>query len=212
MTEAPDNVFKGIVGAYGKIKGAPAFIAFVGNMDSPHVQEEVGYMGEGIVLEATALGLGSCWIGGRFKPEVAASLTGTKEDERVLCVTPFGYVKKRQSFEERIISVFGLTSRRKPLSRLTSGLEEKQWPEWTSSVLEAARLAPSAINRQPWHFHIEPNNITISADSGSRDSTVSKRLDCGIAMLHIEIAARHYGMQGRWEFLDAPQVARFTIT
>lgn len=211
VTEAADKVFKGIVGAYGKIKGAPAFIAFVGNMDSPHVQEEIGYMGEGIILETTALGLGSCWIGGFFKPEVAAALTGTKENERVLCVTPIGYVRKRQSFEERIMSVFGLHNRRKPLSRLTSGLEEKEWPEWISSVLEAARLAPSAVNRQPWRFHIEPNSITVSVDGGSRDSSVSKRLDCGIAMLHIEVAALNYGIQGRWEFLDAPQVARFNI-
>ncbi|MFC2014334.1 hypothetical protein ACFLU8_05675 [Chloroflexota bacterium] len=40
---------------------------------------------------------------------------------------------------------------------------------------------------------------------------MSKRLDCGIAMLHIEIAARSYGIQAEWQFLKAPDVARFSV-
>lgn len=56
VTEFGEGIFKGIVGSYGKVKDAPAFIAFIGNMDNPSVQEEVGYTGEGIILEATALG------------------------------------------------------------------------------------------------------------------------------------------------------------
>ena len=74
VTESVKGVFKGIVGGYGKIKGAPAFIAFIGNMDSPFVQEEVGYTGEGIILEATALGLNTCWVAGFFRPEIVTSL------------------------------------------------------------------------------------------------------------------------------------------
>ena len=65
-----DKVFRGMIGSYGRINGAPAFIAFIGDMQSQYVQEEVGYTGEGIILEATALGLGTCWVGGFFKPDV----------------------------------------------------------------------------------------------------------------------------------------------
>jgi hypothetical protein len=36
-------------------------------------------------------------------------------------------------------------------------------------------------------------------------------LDCGIAMLHIEVAALNAGMKGKWEFLKSPQVARFRV-
>ena len=54
VTESPDKVFIGAVGHYGKIKGAPAFIAFIGSMDSPGVHEKTGYLGEGVILEATA--------------------------------------------------------------------------------------------------------------------------------------------------------------
>jgi hypothetical protein len=58
VTESAKGVFKGIIGSYGKVKDAPAFIAFIGDMDDPFVQEKVGYTGEGIILEATALVLG----------------------------------------------------------------------------------------------------------------------------------------------------------
>ncbi len=50
VTESGKGIFKGAIGSYGKIKDAPAFIAFIGDMNSPSVQEEVGYTGEGIIL------------------------------------------------------------------------------------------------------------------------------------------------------------------
>ena len=106
---------------------------------------------------------------------------------------------------------FGLAHQRKPLTELITGLDETELPHWMKSALEAARLAPSAINRQPWRFHVEPYSITVSVDSPRFTFGISKRLDCGIAMLHIEVAALNCGVQGEWEFLKAPQVARFTI-
>lgn len=45
VTESGKGIFKGIVGSYGKIKGTPVFIAFIGDMNSPFVQEEVGSIG-----------------------------------------------------------------------------------------------------------------------------------------------------------------------
>ena len=146
VTESPDKVFKGAIGPYGKIKGAPAFIAFIGNMDSPNVWEQVGYTGEGITLEAEALNLATCWVAGFFRPKVVASLTEIGKRERVLTVTPIGYAAKRHSLEESVMTGFGLTHRRRPLSGLVSGLQESEWPRWVQLALEAARLAPSAVN------------------------------------------------------------------
>ncbi len=211
VTESPDRVFRGAVGPYGKIKGAPAFIAFIGNMDSPHVQEEVGYTGEGIILEATSLNLATCWVGGFFRPKVVASLIGISENERVLAVTPIGYATERQTQEERLMTGFGLTHRRKALSRIATGLQKSEWTDWIKAALEAARLAPSAVNRQPWKIHVEPDSITVSVNRRVPNFNVSRRLDCGIAMLHIEVAALSYGIKGKWEFLKPPQVARFRI-
>jgi nitroreductase len=211
VTQSPDRVFKGAIGPYGKIKGAPAFIAFIGDMNDPHIQEKVGYLGEGIILEATAMNLDTCWVAGFFRPKVATSLVGTSKNERILSVTPVGHATEDFSLEERIMTGFGLAHRRKPLTELVTGLDQAELPHWMKSALEAARLAPSAINRQPWRFYVEPCSITVSVDSPRFTFGISKRLDCGIAMLHIEVAALDYGVQGKWESLQAPQVARFTI-
>lgn len=211
MNKATDMIFKGVFANYGKIKNAPAFIAFVGNKDDPNVHEKVGYLGEGIVLEATALSLGTCWVGAAFRPEVAASLVGIKENEKVFAVTPVGYVFGKWSLEEKIMTGFGRTHRRKPLSELITGLEDHEWPLWVKTALEAASLAPSAVNRQPWRFHIEPHCITISVDNLNDTFNIPKRLDCGIAMLHIEVASLHCGVKGAWEFLNPDDVARFIV-
>jgi hypothetical protein len=211
VTERPDSVFKGLVGPFGKVKDAPAFVAFIGNMDSPNAQEMVGYMGEGIILEATALQLDSCWVGGFLKLEVAARLAGAQSNERVLAITPVGYARRKESLEEKLMTGFGRTHKRYPLSHLVTGLSEHDWPEWVRVSLEAARLAPSAVNRQPWGFHVEPDSITVSVRTKGPQFDISKRLDCGIAMVHIELGTLDRGLHGEWRFLENPQVARLTI-
>ncbi len=211
VSEPTKDVFKGIVGGYGKVYGAPAFIAFIGDMRAPSVQEEVGYTGEGIILEATALGLNTCWVGGFFRPESVASLVEIKDNERVLAVTPVGYANRFESLTERSMTGFGLTHRRIPLSKLVSGWQVDNLPEWVKGSLEAARLAPSAVNRQPWGFNVDGSSIIVFVRTSGPEFNVSKRLDCGIAMLHIEVAASNFGIQGAWELLEAPLVSRFVV-
>ena len=211
VTDKPETVFKGAIGPYGKVKGASAFVAFIGNMENPNIHEQVGYTGEGIILEAEAMNLATCWVAGFFRRKVVESLIRISENERVMAITPIGYATREQSLEERFMTGFGLTHKRKKLSGLVTGLDESEWPQWIKFSLEAARLAPSAVNRQPWRFHIEPDSITVSVNVMKREYGISKRLCCGIAMLHIETAALNYGMKGHWEFLKQPQVAKYTI-
>lgn len=202
------EVLKGLVGSYGQVKGAVAYVAMVGDEGSPHVYERVGYTGEGVVLEATSLGLATCWVGGFFRPEVAGRLLGIRKGERVLAVIPFGY-PAAEGWEEALMTGFGRMHRRKPLAALVDGIGEPGWPPWVKAALDAARWAPSAVNRQPWRFTVEPDGILVSV-RGSRDSYgISRRLDCGIAMLHIEVGALAHGVRGWWEALAPPQVARF---
>ncbi len=211
VTKSVDNVFKGIVGSYGKIKDAPAFIAFIGDMNSSFVQEEVGYTGEGIILEATALGLNTCWVAGFFRPESVASLIEIGSKERILAVTPVGYARKFESLEEKLMTGFGRTHKRLSISKLVNGMEIVKWPGWARASLEAARLAPSAVNRQPWGFTVEDDGITVFVRTGGPEFDISKRLDCGIAMLHIEVAALSSGVKGDWKLLEAPRVGRFCV-
>jgi hypothetical protein len=135
------------------------------------------------------------------------------EDEQVFAVTPLGYAVKEPTFGEKIFSGFGLMHRRKPLSDMVIGLKENMWPEWMKASLQAARLAPSAVNRQPWRFIVDEKSITVAVNDKNlkMENSMSKRLDCGIAMLHIEVAALTSGVSGSWEFLDPPAVARFTV-
>jgi nitroreductase len=213
VADPAEDIFRGIPGGYGKVSGAAALVAFVGNMRSADVQEALGYTGEGVILEATALGLATCWVGGFFSPKRAAAIAKVAPNERVLAVTPIGYPREGSPLQERAMSRFGRNWQRRPLSDLVSGLEEKDWPAWIKTALEAARLAPSATNRQPWRFQVDKNSITVSADSALNPTmVVSKRLDCGIAMLHIEIGALTSGVRGSWDLLKSPQVAHFKVT
>lgn len=210
VTQKPDRAFKGAVGSYGKIKGAPAYVAFIGNIKNPSIQERVGYLGECFVLEATSMGLATCWVGGFFKPETVAKQIKVDADEQVLAISPIGYAKQKYSLEEKILSGMAASHNRKSLDLLCTGLSESQRPEWMQTALEAARLAPSAVNRQPWRFSLTENSIKISLDNPKDSYNISKRLDCGIAMLHLEVGALYSGVQGHWEYLNAPDVAKFT--
>jgi len=212
VADPSEDIFRGIPGGYGKVSGARALVAFIGNMQSPDVQVALGYAGEGVILEATALGLATCWVGGFFWPKRAAAIAQVAPNERVLAVTPIGYAREGSSLQEKAMSRFGRNWQRRSLGDLVAGLEEKDWPAWIKAALEAARLAPSAMNRQPWRFQVDNSSITVSADSVVNPTmVVSKRLDCGIAMLHVEVGALASGVKGSWELLKSPQVARFKV-
>ena len=59
----------------------------------------------------------------------------------------------------------------------------------------------------PWRFKIDSDTITVSADSKREGFRISRKLDCGIAMLHLELGARAESIDGSWEFLEYPDVA-----
>ena len=197
VNEPGDEVYRGFVGSYGKIENAPAYIAFIGDMGFPRVQEAVGYTGEGIILEATALDLGTCWVGGFFYPKEVERQIPISKNEKILAVTPVGIPYDSFSFKEKLMTGFGYMHRRKRLNELVTGTPKR---DWIKMALEAARLAPSAVNRQPWRFILGDNTIAVSLDKDRNTDKVSRRLDCGIAMLHLELGARYAGVTGKWTY------------
>ena len=124
-------------------------------------------------------------------------------------MTPVGYAVEGMVREEKIMTLFGRNHRRKPLSDMVKGADVAALSGWKKDALEAARIAPSAVNRQPWRFIVDGDGITVSTASSLVDFSISTRLDCGIAMLHIEVAALDSGVTGEWQLLQAPEVARF---
>ncbi|MHC9540504.1 MAG: nitroreductase family protein [Vulcanimicrobiota bacterium] len=211
VSENVKDVFRGVIGPYGKVKGAPLYITVISDKSQPHVQEKSGYVGEGIILEATALGLGTCWVGGLFNPQAAAKHTALRPGEIIPAVISVGYQAEKISFDEKLLKSMAKSHTRKELSELVSGLAPEKWPQWAATAFEAARIAPSALNRQPWRFVAEERCVTVKTDDGKDSDSHSKRLDCGIAMLHLEIGARREGAEGRWEYLEAPEVAKYIL-
>ena len=211
IMEKAEEIFRGAVGSYGKIKGAPAYAAFIGDNRDINVQEKIGYAGESLILEATTLGLSTCWVGGFFRPEIVARQINILDSESVLAVSPLGYVKEKYSFEEKMMSKMVASHKRKDINELCDGLPQEKWPGWVEAALEAARLAPSAVNRQPWRFTVDKNAIKVSVDNLKHSHNISKRLDCGISMLHLEVGAFSKGVAGEWEYLTDPEVAVFRV-
>ena len=109
---------------------------------------------------------------------------------------------------EDVNKLMGIIKKRRSIRKYQDRSVEK---EKIINMVKAARLAPSAVNRQPWGFDVQDGSITVYVRTGGPEFTVSKQLDCGIAMLHIEVAALNCGIRGNWQFLKAPQVARFSV-
>lgn len=62
-----------------------------GNVEGkPYYMTDAGITLQQVVLAATALGLGTCWVGW-FKEEPIKALLGVPENVRVVAITPLGY-------------------------------------------------------------------------------------------------------------------------
>jgi hypothetical protein len=165
VSEPPDDIFANALGFYGNVRNAQSFLAFIGNMSDTNVQEKMGYTGEGIILEATSLGLGTCWVALTYNSKSVSPMIKLDRNEKLLGVSPVGYTVEKWTFSEKMFTGFGAMHQRKPLNSMVTGIDEPQWPKWARAAVEAARLAPSATNRQPWNFDIRNDSITISVKS-----------------------------------------------
>ena len=204
VREAPAGLFMGIVGAYGGVSGARSAFVFAGSVGA--APEGVGFTGEALVLEATALGLDTCWVGGLFSAGHAASAVTLEPGERVFAVSPLGHAVTDVTMKERVMFGAAHAKRRRPLEEIAPGSDA--WPDWARAAVQAATVAPSAMNRQPWRFRFDDGGLVVGFD-GADTPRISKRLDCGIAMVHAELAMVSRDVTGSWETLPSPDVARF---
>jgi hypothetical protein len=201
---APPNLFTGIIGSYGRVSGPCAALIFVADRASATADVHCGYTGEGLVLEAHARGLGTCWIAGSFSRSAARGLAGLRGGEAVRAVSPVGRPLSRLSGAERLLYRQDRPKSRKALEVIAPGVGS--WPEWAVAGVRAAQIAPSAMNRQPWLFRLEDGSVVVSVRGAAPGMG---RLDCGIAMLHFELGARSEGSDGAWEPLAGDDVARW---
>ena len=203
------------LGTYGIIKGAKLFI--VGAVKrSDKSMEDYGYCLEKIILMATVLGFGTCWIGGTFKRSSFAKRINVSHDEVVPAISPIGYARGKGSTIDSVVRFIARSHKRKQWSELFfndnihTPLEKNEAGEYATS-LEAVRIAPSASNKQPWrivkekeehvfHFYLKGTRGYGKAFKGVQ----LQNIDMGIAMCHFELASNEMGLIGRWEDKKPP--------
>ena len=194
---------------YGIIKGASTFI--VGAVTKgQRAMEDYGYCMEKIVLMATDLGLGTCWLGGTFNRSASASRINKRDDEVIPAISPLGYPKDR-SIRNSIIRIIARSNNRKAWEKLFFyGDSDVPLPRGIEGAyqlgLECLRIGPSASNRQPWRIIKEKDKdvyhfyLTRTPGYGRLYPDVSLQdVDMGIAMCHFELAVREMNGKGRWE-------------
>ena len=159
--------FNSMMAHYGKFTGVKNYIALVGKK-SPKLEETLGYYGEQIVLKAQELGLNTCWVAmthGKSKAEIG-------KGEKQVCLISIGYGCTN-----------GVTHKVKSLPEVCNHRDDM--PEWFLNGMEAALLAPTAMNQQKFYFELQPNgDVKVTCGKG-----FYTKLDIGIVKYHFEIVS-----------------------
>lgn len=170
VTNEP-NAFASGLATYGRFSGISNYLALVCKKGDDTV---LGYFGERIVLEAQRLGLNTCWVGLTFKkqPDQYTILPG----ETMLGVISLGY---------------GATQGKPHPQK--KGIEayckvDGAMPDWFRKGMEAALLAPTAINQQKFEFQLTADNKVEAHIRFTMFNNYAKT-DLGIVMCHFEIGA-----------------------
>jgi nitroreductase len=206
------------LGTYGFIRNPAGYV--VGAVrDVPGGLEDFGYVMERLILRATDLGLGTCWLGGSFSRSSFAVRVGAMDDEAVPAVFSVGYPETKRGVLDRVVRWGAGSHRRRPwrdlffeerldtpLSPLLPLTKGRAGP--LAEALEMVRLAPSASNRQPWRVVVQPDAQTYHfllyrEPKYNLNLRLLKladlpRVDLGIAMCHFEWTAKEAGLAGTW--------------
>ena len=173
---------------------------------SPHLNEAVGYSFESLVLFAQSIGVGTVWIGGTMDRPAFERAMELDADEVMPCVSPLGYPAKKMSVREALMrkgvqaneraafgEVFFDGSFNKPLTAEAAGR--------LAQPLEMVRLAPSAVNKQPWRVVLKDNaaHFYLKRSRGFSGSVLDmQKIDMGIALCHFDLAAKELGLSPRF--------------
>ena len=177
VTNEP-KAFKGKM-AYGVFSGVSNYFVMVGKKDDT-LSERIGYYGEQLVLLAQTLGLNTCWVGLTYNNIKEAYEKG--DDEKLCCMIALGYGDDP-----------GRKLKRKSIKDVSrSVVADDVTPEWFHKGVEAALLAPTAVNQQKFLFTYSgttENGIGIVKAERKFSLIGYTKMDLGIAKLHFEIGA-----------------------
>lgn len=167
VTNEP-KAFNSFRAHYGKFSGVSNYIAMIGKKGS-NLEEKCGYYGERLVLLAQQLGLNTCWVAMTYS-KIKTAFTIDK-GEKLCIVIAIGYGKTQ-----------GMSHKSKQLQEVmqVDGIA----PEWFKSGVEAALLAPTAMNQQKFTFVLHNNQVVVKAGRG-----FYTKIDLGIVKYHFELGA-----------------------
>ena len=192
------------LGTYGVIKGANYFLA-VACKNEDFSLEALGYTFEKLVLYCTSLGLGTVWLGGTFNKGEFLKAMNLTENEILPIVSPVGYEGGKKSFISRLIG--NNNDKRKDFSEIffngsfNKGLSKEESGEYLE-VLEMVRLAPSALNKQPWRILKDKNKFHFYMDYKNE----MNKIDIGIAICHFHLTLQEKELDGRFEFDESNNI------
>lgn len=194
---------------YGVITGASTFMLVEADDDMRSLLS-AGYITEKVVLEACAMGLGTCWVGGTFRNSDFVREPCQGEDTKLKAVVPIGTAAKHKSLLSGIMRIAAGSSHRKPLNRLFfsdnfSTPVSKDDADSMTLSFEMMRLAPSSMNSQPWRGLATGETVHFYAACESNLTPI----DMGIGLLHFHEAEKAQGHDGEFHFdSEAPSGAR----
>ncbi|CAJ36844.1 nitroreductase family protein [Methanocella arvoryzae] len=182
----------------------PDNVAFMAKTDVKSISA-AGFVGEMVILYATALGLATCWYGHYSMAELERLLphlgeaaaqpqpkwgygSGVVPGERAICISPVGYWEKGGiRLADRLTGAF-ISYKRKPVGELLEGgVKEEDLPREIAYAIDLARKAPSAANSQHWRFTVSPDfkTVTIAMPAGYRHlKWEHPDVDIGICACH----------------------------
>lgn len=204
----------GIIGDYGKLISAQCFLAMTAT-ECPNYLLDSGFRFEQVILEATKLGLGTCWVGGFVKESALQTILDIPKEERIIALTPIGQPSKPSITSILARKAMG-SSKRLPLNAIFSWKEAgKPLPQLIMGnpnivrLLEAIRLAPSWANKQPAKYILSESGLEIYKTSEQlKDGKDYHLVDCGISMAHAHLAAQEIGFAGKWTF-ESEYIAKY---
>ncbi len=187
------------LGTYGMIKGASNYLAVSIIPTNGYALVDLGYLFEEVILFATSQGLGTVWMAGTFSKKHFASALNLQQDEQLPIVSPIGIASDKKSFVNKYIAK-SKTHVRKEFKELFSTIDgrelnfEQHNP--LMQALEMVRLAPSAMNKQPWRVVKDGNDFHFYA-TNDKEST---KIDIGIALYHFISSLIELGVDGAYYF------------
>lgn len=166
VTDEP-HAFDGWMAHYGKFTGVRNYIALIGP-ESARLEEQAGYYGERLVLLAQTLGLNTCWVAMTFSKGAARQRCTIARGEKLACVIALGYGATQ-----------GVPHRSKPMEALCEA--DGPLPDWFRAGMEAAMLAPTAVNQQKFCIALKGDQVQARSLGG-----FYAKIDLGIVRYHFE--------------------------